>query len=73
MVDGRDLLAGLQAAVLSCFRGAALGAYVSRLVLSLGPSGRSWDPLGPSGGGLGPLLGPMWMVLGRSRGLYMRS
>ena len=44
---------------------AALGTYVSRLVLYCGPCGQSWATLGPSGGGLGPLLG-LWTVLGRS-------
>ena len=34
---------------------------------------RSWAALGASVGGPVPLLGPLWVVLGRSRGLCGRS
>ena len=43
------------------------------LVSSGGHHGQSWAALGVSLGGLGPLSGPLWQVLGCSRGLRGRS
>ena len=41
--------------------------------MTLKPCGRSWAVLKACFGGLGPLSGPMWAVLGRSRGVCGRS